>query len=163
MRHVFFALFDRSEPAAEAIRELRQIKREYPRAPMELQVQRGGVTGENLPLYATNGRRRLIFGVANGLFWGALVGVLLFVGGIATASLGILLAFTSLLGAVIGALGGVLTGVSAPDEALENLAGQISGQKDVSISFSTSDDDFFTRAQDVFVGNGARLQKRAAV
>jgi uncharacterized membrane protein len=162
MRHVFFALFDRSEPAAEALRELRQIKREYPRAPMEVSVQRGNVDGEKLPLYATNGRRRLIFGVVNGLFWGALVGILLFVSGIASASLGILLAFTAMMGAVIGGLGGMLMGVSAPDEALEHLAGHLNGN-DVSISFSTSDDDLFTRAQDVFVGNGARVEKRVAV
>jgi len=161
MRHVFFALFDRSEPAAHALRELRHVKREYPAAPMEVGLHHGDVDSEKLPLYATNARRRLVFGVTNGLFWGALVGVLLFVSGIADASLPILIAFTALLGAVIGGLGGVLTGVSSPDEALERLASELHGN-DIAISFSTSDDDFFTRAQDVFVENGARVEKRVA-
>ncbi len=162
MRHVFFALFNGSEPAAQALRELRQVKRDYPDSPMEVALHRGAVDDEKIPLYSTNGRRRMIFGLINGIFWGALVGILLYVGGIAQASLGILVGFTALGGAVIGALGGALTGVSSPDEALEHLTQNLHGSE-VAISFSTSDNDFFTRAQDLFVENGARVERKAAV
>jgi hypothetical protein len=163
VRHVFFALFDRGEPAVHALREIRQARRDYPGAALEVALHRGAVDGEKLPLYSTNGRRRLIFGVINGLFWGALVGVVLFVAGIAPASLGILLGFTALLGAAIGALGGFLSGVSSPDAALEKLSHEMGGGKEVAISFSTSDDDFFARAQNIFAENGARLERRHAV
>jgi hypothetical protein len=161
-RHVFFALFDRGEPAAHALREIRQARRDYPGAALEVALHRGAIDGEKLPLYSTNGRRRLIFGVVNGLFWGALVGVVLFLSGIAPASLGILIGFTALLGAVIGGLGGVLMGVSSPDEALEKLSHEMGGNE-VAISFSTSDDDFYARAQNIFAENGARLERRQAV
>jgi hypothetical protein len=65
------------------------------------------------------------------------------------------------MGAVIGALGGVLTGISSPDEALEHIASELRGNE-IAISFSTSDDDFFNRAEDIFVENGARVEKRVA-
>jgi len=162
MRHVFFALFPRSNEAATALREIRQVKRDYPEAAFEVALHRGSVEGENLPLYSTNGRRRLIFGVVNGLFWGAVIGFVLYIAGIAPASLGILLALTALAGALIGGLGGVLTGVSSPDDALEHLTKDLHGSE-VAISFSTSDDTLFERAQDIFIENGARVEKKAAV
>ena len=106
---------------------------------------------------------RLIFGIVNGLFWGSLLGILFYVGGIATASLPILIGFTALAGALIGALGGALMGVSSPDAALEHLGQGLHGGNEVAISFSTTDDDLFLRAQNIFVTNGARVERRAAV
>jgi hypothetical protein len=161
-RHVFFALFDGGEPAVHALREIRQARHDYPGASLEVALHRGAIDDEKLPLFSTNGRRRLIFGVINGLFWGALVGVVLFISGIAPASLGILVGFTALLGAVIGGLGGVLMGVSSPDAALEKLSQEMRGNE-VAISFSTSDDAFYARAQNIFAENGARLEARHAV
>jgi uncharacterized membrane protein len=162
VRHVFFALFDRSEPAVHALREIREARHDYPGAALEVALHRGAVDDEKLPIYSTNGRRRLIFGAINGVFWGAVVGVLLFVSGIAPASLGILLGFTALMGAAIGGLGGFLTGVSSPDAALERITHDMSGNE-IAISFATSDDDFYARAQNIFAENGARLEQRHAV
>jgi uncharacterized membrane protein len=162
VRHVFFALFDRGEPAVHALREIREARHDYPGAALEVAVHRGAVNDEKLPIYSTNGRRRLIFGVINGLFWGALVGVVLFISGIAPASLGILIGFTAMMGAAIGALGGFLTGVASPDAALEKLSHDMGGGE-VAISFSTSDDNFYARAQNIFAENGARLEQRHAV
>jgi hypothetical protein len=162
MKHVVFALFDESEPAAHALRHLRLVKRGYPGAPMEVALHRGHLDGERLPLFSTNGRRRALLGVANGLFWGSLIGVILHVSGTATAAFGLLVAFTASLGAVIGALGGVLTGVSSPDDALAHLAGDLHG-REVAISFTTSDDALFVRAQNVFVEHGARVERRVAI
>jgi uncharacterized membrane protein len=162
VRHVFFALFDRGEPAAHALREIRQARRDYPGAALEVSLHRGHVDEEKLPVYSTNGRRRLIFGAINGAFWGALLGVILFISGIAPASLGILLGLTLTAGALIGALGGALTGVASPDLALEKLSNEMSNGE-VAISFSTSDDDFYNRAQNIFAQNGGRVERRAAV
>ena len=162
VRHVFFALFDRGEPAVHALREIRQARRDYPGAALEVALHRGAVDGEKLPIYSTNGRRRAIFGAINCLFWGALVGVVLFVSGIAPTGLGILVGFTAMMGAVIGSLGGFLTGVASPDAALEKLSNDMGGGE-VAISFSTSDDDFYARAQNIFAENGARLEQRHAV
>jgi len=162
VRHVVFALFDDSAPAAHALREIHQVRRDYPNAGMQVALHRGHLDDEKLPLYATNGRRRMVFGIVNGLFWGALLGLLLFVSGIAEASLGLLIPMTALMGMLIGALGGALMGVSSPDAALEHLAHDLHGNE-VVISFSTTDDDLFARAQDILVENGARVETRAAV
>jgi hypothetical protein len=162
MTHVFFALFPRRDPAAHALRELRQAKRRYPRAPMQLALHHGHVDREELPLSSTNGRRRLYFGIYSGLFWGAVVGVILHLSGLARAGFGMAVGFTALTGMLIGALGGVLTGVSSPDDALEHLTTDLHAPE-VAVSFATSDDELFEQAHEIFIENGARIEQRTAL
>jgi uncharacterized membrane protein len=163
MTHVLFALFDRGDAAANALEQVRRARtKDHPRAQVEVVLHRDHVNSETLPLSSTNGRRRMVYGVLHGLFWGAVFGVILQFLDIAQVRPAMVMTFTIVMGALIGALGGALIGVGSPDEALEHLTTDMGG-KNVAITFSTPDSDLFEEAESIFSGNGARIERRAAV
>jgi hypothetical protein len=121
MRHVFFALFEDATEADAARTELGVLDAGTERCHVE--VHKGGLNSEALPIGETKGQSRLVQGALMGGFFGAVVGgallgpqhLLLAVGPAGAAAVG------GTLGLLLGGLGGLLTGVAAPDAKLERM------------------------------------------
>jgi hypothetical protein len=121
MRHVFFALFEDAKEADAAVTELGDLDAGKERCHVE--VHRGGLHNDALPIGETRGQSRLVQGALMGGLFGAVVGgallgpqqLLLVVGPLGAAFI------CGALGMVLGGLGGLLTGVGAPDTKLERM------------------------------------------
>lgn len=159
MRHVFFALFDDKNRAIAALRDMRLIHEQFPRTPFKVRLHGDSINNEKLPVAQTNSRRRMLQGVVQGIFFGALIGVLFMVLGIADVRPPVILGFTALAGAAVGALGGALAGAGAPDSALDDLAREAQ-TGNVVMSVETSDGDAMNRAEAICAEHGARVEQR---
>ena len=121
MRHVFFALFEDAKEADAAVTELGDLDAGKERCHVE--VHKGGLHYDSLPIGETRGQTRLVQGALMGGFFGAVVGgallgpqhLILAVGPVGAAVI------CGALGMVLGGLGGLLTGVSGPDTKLERM------------------------------------------
>ncbi len=121
MRHVFFALFADAKEADAAVSELGSF--DAGKEHVHVERHTGGLDYENLAIGETRGGTRLAQGALLGGIIGALLGALLLgpqhlilvVGPVGAALL------CGALGAVMGGLGGLLTGLSGPDTKLERM------------------------------------------
>jgi hypothetical protein len=161
MPHVFHALFPRAGAAAEAVREIRQVKQhDFHGAELHVSVQRNHLDSERIPLGATNGGYRFLFGIGVGAILGAIAGrVLMAIGVIDAADTTLALFLTAMLGAIVGGLGGALSGVASPDAALEDLTKDMH-RGDIAVSFEMNDADFVARAAAICQQHGARVELR---
>jgi hypothetical protein len=127
MRHVFFALFADAKEADAATSEIGSF--DAGKEHVHVERHTGGLDYENLAIGETRGGTRLVQGAALGGLIGALVGALLLgpqhlilvVGPVGAALL------CGALGAVMGGLGGLLTGLSGPDTKLERMEALMRG------------------------------------
>ncbi len=120
MRHVFFALFEDGTAADAAVDELGSDQAIADRCHVE--VHRGALDSESLPIGETRGKISFVHGMLLGGGAGALLGgAVLGPAGFLAVSAAESAVICGALGLVIGALGGVLTGLSTPDSKLEQL------------------------------------------
>jgi hypothetical protein len=162
MRHVFFALFEDAREADEAVSELGVLDAGKERCHVE--VHKGGLDSETLPLGETRGQKRLVQGALMGGFFGAVVGgavlgpqhFLLVVGPTGAALV------CGVLGLVIGGLGGLLTGVSGPDTKLEGMEA-LMRRGAIVVAVDTEGRPVREQAEQIVRRHGALVQHHALI
>jgi hypothetical protein len=174
MRNVFFALFADPKEADAAVQELGALSSEPPvpdqreRHPVHhenphIEVHRGKLDNESLPAGETYARGRLVEGILLSSVGGALLGgFVLGPMGIVSDALVSPAVLCAGLGAMFGWLGGLLTGIGAPDPRLERMARALE-HGGVIVSVEVAGDWETVQAEKIVRRHGAEVQYHATV
>jgi hypothetical protein len=174
MRNVFFALFADPKEADAAVQELDAIK-SLPKIPdprernpvhaenPHVEVHRGRLDNESLPVGETYARGRLIEGILLSSVGGALLGgFVLGPMGVVSDALVSPAVLCAGLGALFGGLGGLLTGIGAPDPRLERMSRALE-HGGVIVSVEVAGDWETGEAEKIVRRHGAEVQYHATV
>ena len=162
MRNVFFALFADPVEADAAVKELGALDDKGTNNP-HLEIHKGKLDNESLPVGETHARGRLVEGILLSAVGGALLGgLVLGPAGVISDALVSPAVLCAGLGVMFGALGGVLTGVGAPDPRLERMAKQLE-HGGVIVSVEVAGDWETDEAEKIVRKHGAEVQYHATV